>query len=148
MRLVIAGSRKLRLYEAVEVAVRRSLEGWGVEAGEVRRVLSGRCPFGGADALGERWAAARGVEVEPHPPKGGRGPARFHARNRDMARACDGAVVLLSWPGRRDPQELLNPRAQINRGSLSMLRELGAAGVRRVGVWAVDEAGRRLRRLE
>lgn len=146
MRLLIAGSRTLRLPRGAFKAVMRSLQGWGATYEDVACVLSGRCPLGGADELGEEWASLYRIPVEPYPPTGTGGPSRFHARNRRMAQACDAAVLLFAWDG-GDPVRLLDPQAPVNRGTLSMRRELQRAEVERVAVWAIDERRQRMRLL-
>lgn len=97
MKLLIAGSRHLSPDELI-ASLLADLP-WVVTA-----VVSGKEPTG-VDAAGERWAATKGLPVLPFHPawtkyegRNGRGNPAGMIRNRDMAVACDAALII--WDGR------------------------------------------------
>jgi hypothetical protein len=107
-RVVVAGSRDLEDAELVHKAIRDS-------GFTIKTLLSGNCPTG-VDRIGEEWARANGVTVEPHPAlwdKEGY-PRAGPLRNMRMAKACDAAIVVLWESG--------------SSGSESMIREARALG--------------------
>lgn len=92
MKVIIAGGRKITDAQHVEAAVAASQFC-------ITEVVSGRAP--GVDRLGEEWAAARGIPVQPFPvserewtddPHGA-----GHARNEKMACYADALVAV--WDG-------------------------------------------------
>jgi DNA polymerase bacteriophage-type len=96
MRTIIAGSRSVTDLAEVEAAVREC--GWWPTV-----VLSGRAP--GADMLGEAWAGAHGIGVEPYPADWAAKPRTAgHTRNTLMAERADALVAVWdgSSPGTRD----------------------------------------------
>lgn len=108
-KLIIAGSRSLHpTDEQIDAEVLR-LPIWGEIPPEISRVrevislvVSGRSPGGGADACGERWAKARGIEVHPEPITDAdvRRYGKFLApkvRNSRMAEVGD--IALIFWDG-------------------------------------------------
>lgn len=110
MKLLIAGSRHLRA-DAIVEALLADLP-WVVTA-----VVSGKEPTG-VDAAGERWAEARGIPVIPFPAewnkyeaRGGRSNPAGLIRNRDMAEACDAALII--WDG-------------VSPGTAGMIRDMKA----------------------
>jgi hypothetical protein len=109
MRVCIFGSRGVADAAALDAAMAAAAAAGIVPA----VVLSGKEPTG-VDALGERWAAARGLPVEPHPARWDdlsapdalvrfRRGVPYNARagpdrNRRMCAAADAGVAL--WDGR------------------------------------------------
>lgn len=96
MKLLIAGSRHLSPDEVIEELLKDSP--WVVTA-----VVSGKEPTG-VDAAGERWADRHGIPVIPFPAEWAKYEARHGRsnpagmiRNRDMAAACDAALIV--WDG-------------------------------------------------
>ena len=87
MKIVIAGSRSISNLAWLENAIARS-------GFDITEVISGKEPHG-VDRLGELWAQANGIPVDPH-------PARWNLyykqagpmRNSDMAKIADGAIIL------------------------------------------------------
>lgn len=59
MRVIIAGSRRINRPSIVLLAVREAERKSGIV---ITEVVSGRAP--GVDALGERYAAARGIRIK------------------------------------------------------------------------------------
>lgn len=107
VKLIIAGSRTVDPSIAEIDAEVLKLPIWGDRAPDIGRigeavslVISGRSPGGGADAAGERWAAARGitVHIEPITDEDVRRWGKYLApkmRNRRMAELGD--YGLLFW---------------------------------------------------
>jgi hypothetical protein len=90
-RVIVAGGRTITDYALVQRAIAAS----GFDVGVL---LSGACPTG-VDALGERWARERGVEVERYPARweeDGRGAGPM--RNARMAARADCLVAV--WDGK------------------------------------------------
>lgn len=89
MRVVIAGSRSITDYAALQHAIAQT----DFSIGEV---VSG-CARG-VDSLGEQWADLNGIPVKQFPADWGRfGRAAGHYRNSDMADYADAAIIL--WDG-------------------------------------------------
>ncbi|MBN9517001.1 phage integrase N-terminal SAM-like domain-containing protein [bacterium] len=90
-RVLVAGSRAFADYPLLAATLDRLLAGPGAWV-----VVSGAA--GGADRLGERYAAARGWAVERHAPDWDRhGRAAGPIRNREMVAGCARAVFF--WDG-------------------------------------------------
>lgn len=80
--LIIAGGREVSDQGFLDSAVALALASWGDPV--VAEVVSGRAS--GADACGERWAAARGIPVQPFPADWAKfGRAAGGRRNAQMA---------------------------------------------------------------
>jgi hypothetical protein len=71
MRLLVCGGRDYN----DQARVWRLLDGINAKHG-ISCIIEGRCPYGGADLLAQRWAEARGIENEGYPMVGRQGPAR------------------------------------------------------------------------
>lgn len=77
---------------------------------EVIEVVSGQCIWGGADELGEDWAALRRIPVQPFPAKWSGNPrGAGHRRNIEMAQYAHatghGGCAL--FPGRNGTEGML-----------------------------------------
>ena len=87
MKVVIAGSRTITDYKWLCEAIHRS-------GFDITLVISGKEPKG-VDQLGELWAKAHGIPVDPH-------PARWNLyrnqagpiRNGEMEKVADAAIIL------------------------------------------------------
>lgn len=89
MKTIIAGSRGVTDSGLLEIAIERC--GW-----EISSVVSGGAR--GADALGERWAAARSLPVEVFPADWNlHGKSAGYRRNEQMAKNAEALVAL--WDG-------------------------------------------------
>lgn len=89
LRTIIAGSRTLVRIADVEAAMASCP--WSPSV-----VISGSAP--GADRLGERWAASRGLPVERYPADWATlGKSAGHVRNAQMASVADALVAV--WDG-------------------------------------------------
>lgn len=96
MRLVIAGSRRLCQQLLFNQLIKDALEYWDIfdPSSVISEVLSGACPVGGADSLGEDWAECNWIPVRRFQPKDyGMGKARFHRRNEAMSLAGERALA-------------------------------------------------------
>lgn len=88
MKTIIAGGREITDMGVLLAALAAC--GW---QDEITEVVSGRA-FG-ADDLGERWAKARGLRVQPFPANWWKyGNAAGPRRNREMAAYADALVAL------------------------------------------------------
>jgi hypothetical protein len=107
VRTIIAGSRHINDAGILEHAM--AWCGWTPTV-----VLSGACR--GVDALGERWAAARGIPVERYPAGwDSQGRQAGPARNALMVSKADALVAI--------------PDAG-SRGTIDVIRKAKAAGLR------------------
>ena len=89
MRVIIAGSRSIRLYNIVASAVRTS-------SYEITTVISGTAY--GVDQLGERWAKEHNVPCELFPADWDRyGRSAGYKRNELMAQNADALIAV--WDG-------------------------------------------------
>lgn len=87
MRVCIGGSRSITNLAWLEHAIARS-------GFDITVVISGKEPHG-VDHLGELWALANGIPVEPYPADWGHyGLAAGPMRNGTMARVSEAAVIL------------------------------------------------------
>lgn len=85
MRVIIAGSRDFHNYDLMCETI-ESL-GWNITT-----VISGTA--GGADRLGERWAADKGVPVERYPADWDRyGKSAGYKRNVQMSLVADALIA-------------------------------------------------------
>lgn len=104
MRVVIAGSRSITDYAALQHAIAQT-------DFSITEVVSG-CARG-PDSLGEQWADLNGIPVKQFPADWGRfGRAAGHYRNSDMADYADAAIIL--WDGE-------------SRGTLDMIDKMRRA---------------------
>lgn len=106
-RIIIAGSRTFNDYPYLcRVLDNTFSKMWTDEI----MILSGHCP-NGADALGERYAKSRGIELELFPAQwvtnGVFDPSAGFKRNEQMAKAAD--VLIVFWDG-------------ISKGTADMIR--------------------------
>lgn len=99
MQVIVAGSRTIEDYEAVETAINAS--GFTVDL-----LISGACggiddeglARTGVDRMGELWARAHDVPIRQFPADWARlGKAAGHKRNALMAYHADAVVVV--WDG-------------------------------------------------
>lgn len=98
MRVIVAGSRTIKRYEAVVRAIANSHF-------EITEVVSGTCR--GVDQLGERWAEENGVAIARFPADWSLGKKAGPLRNEQMAVYADAAIIL--WDG-------------VSRGTRSMIK--------------------------
>lgn len=118
MRTIIAGSRSVTDLAEVEAAVREC--GWWPTV-----ILSGRAP--GADMLGEAWAGAYGIAVEPYPADWAAEPRTAgHTRNTLMADRADALVAV--WDGHSAGTRDMIAKAQA-RGLRVHVRTVAGAAV-------------------
>lgn len=111
MRIIIAGTREMD-YDTAHHAIIDALE--KIETDGPPTIVSGR--GGSVDSAGEMIAKQRGWEVRLFPADWDKhGKAAGPIRNKEMAANAD--ALILVWNGR-------------SRGSLSMLREARAAGLK------------------
>lgn len=116
MKVIIAGSRSITDYTALQYAIAQSVF-------SIKEVVSG-CARG-VDSLGERWASENGIDISWFPANWGRfGRAAGHYRNSEMAAYADAAIIL--WDGE-------------SRGTLDMIDRMRRAGK---PVEIFDEKGR------
>lgn len=107
MKCIIAGSRTITDYAAVERAIEAS-------AFPITQVVSGCAP--GVDRLGEQWGYRHDLPIAHFPADWERhGKAAGPIRNAAMAAYAD--ALILVWDGR-------------SRGSADMLRQARAGGLR------------------
>lgn len=105
MRVVIAGSRSITDYAALQHAIAQT-------DFSISEVVSG-CARG-PDSLGEQWADLNGIPVKQFPANWARfGRAAGHYRNSEMASYADAAIIL--WDGE-------------SRGTLDMIDKMRRAG--------------------
>lgn len=91
MRLIIAGGREFDDEALFEEMMRH------FQTSKIDVVLSGKCPTG-ADAMGEKWAARRGIRIEEHPANWtAHGKRAGYVRNLEMAERADALVAF--WDG-------------------------------------------------
>ncbi len=106
MKVIIAGSRTIYDYEALETFVESV--GWPIE-----EVVSGGCR--GVDELGERWAESKNIPKKVlYADWAQYGREAGELRNREMAEYADGLILL--WDGK-------------SPGASCMLRESAKAGI-------------------
>jgi len=92
MKIIIAGGRTFADYDLMERECDRII---GNYQGEIT-IVSGTA--GGADKLGERYAANRGYSVERHPANwDAYGKSAGYRRNEEMAQ-CSNALIAF-WDG-------------------------------------------------
>lgn len=106
MRLIVAGSRGITDYTALQYAIAQS-DFIGID-----EIVSG-CARG-VDTLGERWANESNIPIKEFRANWGRfGRAAGHYRNSEMAAYADAAIIL--WDGQ-------------SRGTLDMIDLMRRAG--------------------
>lgn len=95
MKLIIAGSRDITNYAALEKAIAASK----FAEEEIEEVVSGGAT--GADTLGEKWAVKHGIKVKRFPANCDRdGKAAGPIRNKKMAEyAGESGCLLALWDG-------------------------------------------------
>lgn len=94
-RVIIAGSREWGDFGLIERFCDKVLSR-KIEAGEDITILSGHCR--GVDLLGERYARARGFQVECYPADWNRhGRRAGHIRNEMMAQRAEALIAI--WDG-------------------------------------------------
>lgn len=95
MRVIIAGGREITDATLVNMAMDLA-DLFGISP---TVVLCGKAR--GVDTLGENWAKARGIPVDPYPAKWREGgeynPRAGHLRNTEMANNADALVAI--WDG-------------------------------------------------
>jgi len=90
MKVIVAGSRKIRDYDIVEKAIKES-------GFEITEVVSG-CA-GGVDESGEQYAARHGLKLKLFEPEwANHGKSAGMVRNERMARYADALVAI--WDGK------------------------------------------------
>ena len=62
MKVIVAGSRQIMDYQLVSAVISNTLPKYNIQ---ITEIVSG-CA-GGVDSLGEQWALANGIKVEPFP---------------------------------------------------------------------------------
>lgn len=86
MRTIVAGSRCFTNLALMTKAIAAS-------GFQVTTVVSGKAP--GADLLGEQWAKARGIPVDPHPADWKQyGRSAGPIRNKEMAENAEALIAL------------------------------------------------------
>lgn len=134
MRTIIAGSRAITEYALVEIAVERC--GWTPTV-----VLSGRCR--GVDLLGERWAKAHGVPIEPYPADWRLEPKYAgNLRNTTMALEAEAAIVIWEGWAIRDDGGAADMILKAMAHGLR-LREFAVAELRQPAVKTISNIGNR-----
>lgn len=63
MKVIVAGSRTILDYQLVSAVISNTLSKYNIQ---ITEIVSG-CADRGVDTLGEQWALANGVKVEPFP---------------------------------------------------------------------------------
>ncbi len=102
-RVVVAGTRTYDNYEEAKAFIDSCIR--NIREDFTLVFLTGECR--GADALGERYAAENGFEIERYPADWDKhGRAAGPIRNKQMAEAAD--YVICFWDG-------------VSRGTLSMI---------------------------
>ena len=89
MKVIVAGSRTIRDFAVVRDAIKSSLY-------DITELVSGKCPKG-VDALGERYARGANLPIKAFPADWNNGRGAGFARNVEMAKYADAAVVV--WDG-------------------------------------------------
>ena len=114
MKVVIAGIRyedpEQRIVYDDYAFVCKAIKNSGYD---ITQVVSGKAI--GVDSLGERWAAANGIDVEPFPADWSRhGKAAGPIRNREMAKHCDAAVII--WDGKSNgTRKMIENMTKLNK---------------------------------
>lgn len=98
MRVIVAGSRSIKVMAYVERAIEES-------GFKITTLLSGCAE--GVDKLGEEWAEKRGIPVLRFHPDWKRGSKAGNARNNLMAGSAEAVIIV--WNG-------------VSRGTGDMLR--------------------------
>jgi hypothetical protein len=89
MRVVIAGSRKIKDYDFVEFAIKKANI-------HISEVVSGGA--NGVDSLGEEWAQKHDVKIKKFPADWDtHGKSAGPIRNAEMADYCHAAIIV--WDG-------------------------------------------------
>lgn len=92
MKVIIAGSRSIVDYAAVEGSMQHAVKAWG----RISQIVSGTAR--GVDRLGEQWAAAHGIPVKRFPADWNKyGKQAGYIRNVEMADYADACLVV--WDG-------------------------------------------------
>lgn len=122
MRTIIAGSRNIWSYMAVDTVIR--LSGW-----EISWVVCGMAP--GVDSVGWAWAHVNGIPIVEYPADWNRfGKSAGYRRNEEMARNADALIAV--WDGS-------------SKGTKHMVKIAADCGLL-VGVWVLKDGA--LRYLE
>jgi len=106
MRTIIAGSRHIWDYAAVESAIQES-------GFEITTVVSGMAR--GVDACGWAWATVNNIPIKEYFPSWQLGKVAGHLRNAEMANNAD--ALILVWDGK-------------SNGSANMLRNAKVIGLK------------------
>lgn len=89
MKVIVAGGRNFTNYALVEEAIK-------ISGFEISQIVSGKAK--GVDTLGEVWALANNIPVEPFPADWSQhGRAAGPIRNRQMAEYADALIAI--WDG-------------------------------------------------
>jgi hypothetical protein len=114
-RVIIAGSRKYDDYEALRGKCDTILSKKLADPNIQIVIVSGGAT--GADSLGERYAAERGLQIERHPADWDKyGKSAGPRRNAEMAAVAD---ALIAFPKQGEP----------NKGTLNMIETAKAKGL-------------------
>lgn len=110
-RVVIAGCRDYTDYEEAKVYIDLCLS--NIRKGNTIIILSGGAR--GADALGERYAAENGFDVERYPADWASfGKRAGPKRNRQMAEICD--CIICFWDGKsKGTRSMIAYSRQLNK---------------------------------
>ncbi len=93
MKVIVAGSRGIQLYQTVADAVADALDCVGFV---ITEVVSGTAL--GVDRLGERWAIEHGIPIKRFPANWDRyGKSAGYLRNEQMAQYAEGLIAV--WDG-------------------------------------------------
>jgi hypothetical protein len=98
VKLLIAGSRTIFDRPLLERSLQTFTAVMLRKVSSITEIVSGKCSLG-VDRLGEEWAIRNGVPIKPFPANWVKYPKTGGMRrNEDMAKYCDGAVIL--WDGK------------------------------------------------
>ena len=113
-KVIIAGSRKFDDYQALSSYCDKILANKLADPDTEVVVVSGHAS--GADSLGERYAAERGLQCELHPADWSKGRAAGPIRNAEMASVSD---ALIAFP----------KVGEANRGTKNMISQAEGKGL-------------------
>lgn len=113
-RVIIAGSRKFDDYQALSSYSDKVLANKLTDPATEVIIVSGHAT--GADSLGERYAAERGLQCELHPADWSKGRAAGPIRNAEMASIAD---ALIAFP----------KVGELNKGTKNMISQAESKGL-------------------
>lgn len=123
MKVIIAGSRNIKLYQTVVDGINLAIKEWGIVTEDIHEVISGGAI--GPDQFGEQWAKLNGIPIVILAASWQlQGKAAGPIRNQEMANRADALIAI--WDGKsRGTRDMIN---KANRRGLKVYVHTVEAG--------------------